>query len=768
MSLFIPISKVDVAQRLVYGTLSEEIADKSGEILDYATAKPAFEKWSEDFRQASGGKSLGNVRAMHGSIAAGKFTDIAYDDDAKKIEGCAKIVDDIEWNKVLEGVYTGFSIGGGYARRWVDPNDSKLMRYTPVLAEVSIVDNPCVPTATFDLIRADGSVEMRKFITPSHKEDSMDPKLLAAAKEALEKGTATDEQKALVAKADADALLKAAQDADAKGEATDEQKALVKAAADDAAKVALVRDGRRIMPQTEPQSRWLSKRALEILEAAGALDEVCEKKDDARVRNLILEKQVELAPGLAEMDALLKGAKPKDEDEDEDGDDEETKKAKKSRRDEKGAKAKDKAEKDDAEMAAKAKKDKQDADKAAADALGKQDYSDKERKEMADKKQALPDGSFPIANKKDLENAIQAYGRAKDKAEAKAHIIARAKALDAENMLPDGWTKKEKSAPATGLKKGLHQVGWLAHMLDELTRFQDSVEIEQYFEDDKDSELPGKLKSIVTDFCALLVTLVQEETKELSAGDDADVEVLEMAAGLPAGHADAIAKATRAKAEPLVKSDSKKESEFGAQLVKLAETLEKAGARHSKADAERVQSLHDHADEMHKCMGEMVEKCADMHKAAGEAKNTAIDLGAKGNRANDEDDMEPSGKDAAKMLKMLEALTTEKAEKSALTEVIDKMDSTLTEAVAVMKSQTVTIEKLQNEKSEIAKRVASLEAQPMPAKGSLRAIDKAQDSGGTGDGKTQAEIEAELEKMSPEDRTMRLIKLARSNPVMAS
>ena len=236
MALFIPISKVDVAQRRVYGTISEEVRDKSDEILDYATAKPAFEKWSNEIKEATGGKSLGNVRAMHSSIAAGKFTNINYDDDAKRIDGVAKIIDDAEWNKVVEGVYTGFSIGGGYARRWPDPDNSGVMRYTPTLAEVSIVDNPCVPTATFEYIKADGSVEMRKF-TPSHKEDSMDPKLLADARDALAKGTATDEQKALVAKADADALLKSAQDADAKGEATDEQKALLAKVAADAAKV---------------------------------------------------------------------------------------------------------------------------------------------------------------------------------------------------------------------------------------------------------------------------------------------------------------------------------------------------------------------------------------------------------------------------------------------------------------------------------------------------------------------------------------------------
>ena len=49
---------------------------------------------------------------MHAPIAAGKLTDIAFDDDAKRITVAAKIVDDDEWRKVQEGVYTGFSQGG--------------------------------------------------------------------------------------------------------------------------------------------------------------------------------------------------------------------------------------------------------------------------------------------------------------------------------------------------------------------------------------------------------------------------------------------------------------------------------------------------------------------------------------------------------------------------------------------------------------------------------------------------------------------------------
>jgi hypothetical protein len=161
--LFIPITKVDVEKRLVYGTVAEEIPDKAGEIMDYESARPEFESWSAEIVKASDGKSLGNLRAMHGQVAAGKLESLSFDDAAKKIECCGKVVDDTEWKKVLEGVYTGFSMGGKYLKRWKDPANSLLTRYTPKPSEVSLVDNPCIPTATFELIKEDGSTELRKF-----------------------------------------------------------------------------------------------------------------------------------------------------------------------------------------------------------------------------------------------------------------------------------------------------------------------------------------------------------------------------------------------------------------------------------------------------------------------------------------------------------------------------------------------------------------------------------------------------------------------------
>ena len=66
-----------------------------------------------------------------------------------------------------------------------------------------------------------------------------------------------------------------------------------------------------------------------------------------------------------------------------------------------------------------------------------ENYDTEQRKEMAAKGFALADGSFPIANLEDLKNAIMAYGRAKDQAKAAKFIAKRAKALGAEDLIPD-------------------------------------------------------------------------------------------------------------------------------------------------------------------------------------------------------------------------------------------------------------------------------------------------------------------------------------------
>ena len=161
MQVFAQLSKVDVEKRLVYGRAAQETPDHSGEVMDYEQSKPNFAKWSDEMAKATGGASQGNIRAMHGQVAAGKVQELIYSDDERAIDVVAKIVDDNEWQKVLEGVYTGFSIGGKYGAR-VTKGD--LRYYEAIPSEISLVDRPCIPTATFfDIQKADGSVMQKQF-----------------------------------------------------------------------------------------------------------------------------------------------------------------------------------------------------------------------------------------------------------------------------------------------------------------------------------------------------------------------------------------------------------------------------------------------------------------------------------------------------------------------------------------------------------------------------------------------------------------------------
>lgn len=162
--VFVPLTKVDEEQRLVYGTITQQILDKSGEMMDYTLSKPHFEKWSSDIHTASGGLSKGNLRVMHGLSVAGKLTELDFNDSDQSIEVCSKVVDENEWQKVLEGCYTGFSVGGKYGKKWNETIDGEVIKkYEAIPNEVSLVDNPCVPSATFSLVKADGAEEQVMF-----------------------------------------------------------------------------------------------------------------------------------------------------------------------------------------------------------------------------------------------------------------------------------------------------------------------------------------------------------------------------------------------------------------------------------------------------------------------------------------------------------------------------------------------------------------------------------------------------------------------------
>lgn len=81
------------------------------------------------------------------------------------------------------------------------------------------------------------------------------------------------------------------------------------------------------------------------------------------------------------------------------------------------------------------------------------EFPEEQRERLAKSGEAMPDGSYPIVTREDLENAIQAIGRAKDPDATKRHIRKRANALGAEELIPDewveNWTPKRPNARAS-------------------------------------------------------------------------------------------------------------------------------------------------------------------------------------------------------------------------------------------------------------------------------------------------------------------------------
>ncbi len=109
---------------------------------------------------------------MHQAVAAGKIIAMNFNDDDRRIDIGTKIVDDAAWAKCLEGVYSGFSAGGRYVRKWSDPEQPKLRRFEAAPHEASLVDYPAVPTALFAMVKIGGTVEIRGFKKVAARSDT--------------------------------------------------------------------------------------------------------------------------------------------------------------------------------------------------------------------------------------------------------------------------------------------------------------------------------------------------------------------------------------------------------------------------------------------------------------------------------------------------------------------------------------------------------------------------------------------------------------------
>lgn len=657
--LFIPISKVDSQKRLVYGTLSEEVTDKSGEILDYASAKPAFQKWSDAQSAATSGKSKGNLRAMHGNVAAGKFTEISFNDAAKRIEGVAHVVDDAEWAKVEAGVYSGFSIGGGYAKRWTDPDQPHLKRYTPTLAEVSLVDSPCVPTATFEFVKEDGSTELRKFNTPA-----ADPAGTVVKYDEGEArdghgrwtsgGGEQDKKKREFHEGKAQNHRNQARSSDHTGE---QQRAHREAAhehdsaANNVGTPAYDGAAARAAAASDSAYGHGAKKAA----GPGQTDEFNTNQEapmtkDTTADGHTTEPAVPAAaeaPAISEIAADAALAEP---DAAADATDPVEKAA--DRPQDKGGVVQGFMAKDGSFHLKKAdalsRNVEVDAETVAAPALAAvKNLSDALAKAEGDS--ATPPAAEP----------------------AQEEPAAADPAPVADETEPDA----EKATPAAGLKKGMSAVGNFATLLQYVQLLQQDAEFEAACEED-DSELPAKLKAWLADGGALLVQMAGEETAELTAAKAAD-----------------------------------------------AGELAKKGAALSAATKGHIEAMHTsacgHMDEVAKC-----------YKALG--------LGADDASKSHTGDLAKGAGDALA------------AENTALKKVLGDLAPQLDALTKRLESQQAEITKLAD--------------QPLPPKGSLRAIDKTTDGGNVSDGDDVKKFQDLTQGKTPEEVSQLLMKAALSNP----
>lgn len=138
-----PIEKVDRDRRLVSGYATANNVDSQKDIVTTEASLRAFEN------------ARGNVREMHGPVAVGRVVDYKVDTfigkDGNAYEGIyttvyiSKGAPDA-WEKVLDGTYTGFSIGGNITdsdSEWRKDTDGTVRIVKGYdLIELSIVDNP--------------------------------------------------------------------------------------------------------------------------------------------------------------------------------------------------------------------------------------------------------------------------------------------------------------------------------------------------------------------------------------------------------------------------------------------------------------------------------------------------------------------------------------------------------------------------------------------------------------------------------------------------
>jgi hypothetical protein len=144
LRLSMPIGKVDAERRIVSGFASLDNIDKQDDIVTAEASMKAFKNFK------------GNIREMHQPSAVGKMVsfkeDRYFDPNSKKFYNGVYVSAYVSkgaqdaWEKVLDGTYSGFSIGGNI-KSWDDGYNADLDKAIRIikdydLYELSLVDSP--------------------------------------------------------------------------------------------------------------------------------------------------------------------------------------------------------------------------------------------------------------------------------------------------------------------------------------------------------------------------------------------------------------------------------------------------------------------------------------------------------------------------------------------------------------------------------------------------------------------------------------------------
>lgn len=454
--VFARITKVDEAKRTVIGRAAQEVVDSVDEIFNYKGSKPYFQKWSKSISDATDGKSHGNIRAMHGKVAAGKVTEILFNDEEEAIDISTKIVDDQEWAKCLEGVYTGFSIGGKYVgeKEVVKVGGKEVKRYIANPSEISLVDRPAIPTATFfSVVKADGSTLKKDF---KYVEEELTKKVEIEARKLCQ----------------ADNM-----DPNGVHKLEDGKEIPMWKLFEDKAKEALgikVEKTEESVPEYEVQAtqedialfvKILNTNKLTVADAAGI---ILKHTDPLRPDSVLLQERAK---------ALATKANEKGED------------AWKTFLDQAGAELRKEAE----------------GKKKPASGMAKQFADEKNRR-------------YPIDTEDQVRAAWDYINRpanaAKYNAEDLKLVKGRVEAAWKEKVSKDGPpAAADKDLSAKELRKNLSTCANAMYLLDSLCSMQQSVQYEAYVEGD-DSPIAGDMREAIKSLGEIIVRMCQEELGE--------------------------------------------------------------------------------------------------------------------------------------------------------------------------------------------------------------------------------------------------------------